>query len=70
MENLKKNKTKNTKKRQHCQFNTCNCPLYIGEKDSRCEFCGHGDVWHKLAYSKSYFQKEDKFKDCLDECPN
>ncbi len=41
-------KTPPTKKtRLECTFENCACPKYCGKRDSRCDYCGHGDVWHR-----------------------
>ena len=69
MKSLKKNK-KDNKKRQKCEFNNCECTLYIGEKDGRCDFCSHGDIWHKLRYTTVYFKKEPTTSKDLNDYPN
>jgi len=69
MKDRKKNKTKRLK----CEFNECECTLYIGKKDGRCECCKHGDVWHKLGSPQTYFNKDInmfKFEDNLTDCPH
>lgn len=65
MENRKKSKNKTF--RQHCEFNDCNCKMFIGEKGNRCKFCQHGDVWHHII---SQEKREKKLKECLDDYPS
>lgn len=46
-------------KRYHCEFKDCMCIAFLKDKNSRCNDCKHGEVWHsrkEAPPSDSYLQ--------------
>ena len=36
-----------------CEFQNCGCTRFCkGQHITRCDGCGHGDVWHRRVHSK------------------